>query len=552
MSDDDCLSDLLLTWEEGFERGEDVSAEELCRGRPDLAPVLAGRILALKRIAWMKVPVGGAENASGASPPGRVGSPSENQERSLPALLAGRYRLDGLIGEGGFGQVWRGFDVELHRPVAVKVPRRSRPAGPEEADRFLAEARKVARLRHPGIVPVYDVGRHGESYFIVSELIDGTDLGERMRRGRLPVREAVRIVAAVASALEDAHRRGIVHRDIKPANVLLGSDGQVRLTDLGIALDRAGAAPPEGGEVCGTLAYMSPEQVGGDRSRLDGRSDLYSLGVMLCELVTGVRPPPTIGASKGRAGQPARPPLPAVTLPVCLSEVWEKCLATQPADRYATAGELVEHLHKAMAVILEDEEWAGCTDPLRMLGLVGKCTSRRKLRLFVCSCLRHNFPLLEDDRSRQAVETAERHAEGRATDAELLAARAAAWEASHERRTPQSHAAAWAATPDVWIAVFNAARHTDPRVQCRLLRELVGPSLYRSVVSPRSEQAWNEGKVRLLAQGIYDDLAFDRLPLLADALEALGCGDSGMVDHCRRPGAHVRGCWVVDSVLGKE
>lgn len=202
-------------------------------------------------------------------------------------LLAGRYRLEEPIAEGGFAQVWRGFDTELQRPVAVKLPRNDRRV--PQFENFLGEARKIARLSHPGIVPVYDVCRHGDSYYIVSELIAGEDLGKRLQRGLPPVREAVRIVVAVAEALGSAHRRGIVHRDIKPANILLGADGQVCLTDFGIALDRD-QAHARHEEVWGTLAYMSPEQLAGPQQQLDGRSDIYSLGVVFHELLTGSHP----------------------------------------------------------------------------------------------------------------------------------------------------------------------------------------------------------------------------------------------------------------------
>lgn len=575
MTNEECLSNLLLKWEENFERGQDIPAENLCQDRPDLAPILASRIGALKKIAWMKAAPGCAEVAAHSGSPGQDCCSRQDERPDPPSLLAGRYRLDCLLGEGGFGQVWRGFDMELQRLVAVKVPKPGNLADQEKVQGFLAEARKVARLKHPVIVPVYDVGRHGQSYFIVSELIEGTDLAERMRQGRLPVREAIRIVAAVAYGLEYAHRQGIIHQDVKPANVLLGAEPgdvpavigevwvpahllggdvqQVHLTDFGIAFDRAAMTGAEG-DVAGTLAYMSPEQVSGDRSKMDHRSDIYSLGVMLCELVTGFRPPPAVHPVQAREPWPSSPLSSGGQVPSFLSQVWRKCMAKDPADRYLTANDLAENLRRAVEVALEEEEWAAGTDAMEMLRQVYECASPRKMRLFFCACFRQHFPGLENERSRLAIEVAERHADGRATNEELRLAHAAAREASKEwvETWEQPRAALWATYQEVWTAAFNVSRHTEAELQCRLLRELFGPSVYRPVLLHPAWLSWNGGTVHSIAQGIYDDRAFDRLPILADALEEAGCDNADILAHCREPGIHCRGCWVVDAVLGLE
>jgi serine/threonine-protein kinase len=224
MTDDELLADLLLRWEELYEQGEDTPPEALCPAdRPDLVPILAQRISLLRGVAWV------ADKSSLPMTEEYPDPPSEP--------LADRYRLEEMIGEGGFGQVWRGYDLLLERTVAVKLPRPGRPhrnSGGEDA--VLAEARKVARLTHPGIVPVFDVGSHRGVTFFVSELIDGTDLGRLVRGGPLPVREAVRLVAEAARGLHHAHEQGFVHRDIKPANLLRRRDGRVLLTDFGIAI----------------------------------------------------------------------------------------------------------------------------------------------------------------------------------------------------------------------------------------------------------------------------------------------------------------------------
>ena len=185
--------------------------------------------------------------------------------------------------------MWRGFDLVLERPVAVKVPKPNRLADAERIGRFLAEARRVARLRYPNIVPMYNVVRHKGAYFIILDLIEGKDLRQRMKEGMLPVREIVRIVL---DAVDHAHRQGVVNRDIKPANILLDENGSVFITDFGIASTVENAP---GNEVYGTLPYMSPEQLNG--SRCDASSDVYSLGGVLHELLTGETPAPSLTQS---------------------------------------------------------------------------------------------------------------------------------------------------------------------------------------------------------------------------------------------------------------
>ena len=198
-----------------------------------------------------------------------------------PRILADQYRLDELIAEGGHGQVWKGFDLVLHRVVAVKIPKPSRSLS---VDAFIAEARKVAKLEHPHIIPIFHVGREGDSCFLVFPLIIGGSLADLIRRNPVSPGDAARLVAEIARALDCAHQQGFVHRDIKPENVLLDHCGRALLTDFGIAV-----TPDEAGRsALGTLRYMSQEQV--DGKPVDARSDLYSLGVVLHELLTGRLP----------------------------------------------------------------------------------------------------------------------------------------------------------------------------------------------------------------------------------------------------------------------
>jgi hypothetical protein len=333
VSDEDRIAELLLQWEDSNERGRDMPVEELCQGCPELAAEVAERIESLRRTAWlMRLP----QEAPAPSPAtARRGH-----------LLGGRYRLDGLIAEGGFGQVWRGFDEELHRPVAVKVAKSPRQ-GTDDEEALLVEARKAARLKHPGIVPVYDVGRHDGGYFIVSSLIDGQDLGALLRQKPPPVSAAVRIVAEAARHLHHAHRQGFVHRDIKPANILVDSHGHVFVTDFGIALTGDDGRRDD---ACGTLAYMAPEQLLGGAGGVDARTDVYSLGVVLYQLLTRRVPfeaETPAGLREQILRQQPRPPrslergVPREVERICL-----KCLAKAPADRYPSAEALADDLER--------------------------------------------------------------------------------------------------------------------------------------------------------------------------------------------------------------
>ncbi len=334
--DESLLADLLVRWEELHEQGQPVSAEELCRDCPHLAGELARRIEALKVTSWLDKPVEFTHVQAEPKPP----------TACHPRLLAGRYRLDELIAEGGFAQVWRGYDQELQRVVAVKVPKPGR-LGSVEA--FMAEARRVAKLKHPGIVPIFDTagcavpaGREGGSCFLVSEYVEGGSLADQMRRGPVPPADAARFVAEVAEALHYAHRQGFVHRDIKPANILIDHHGRALLTDFGIAV----TTEEEAGSALGTLRYMSPEQV--DGKPVDARSDLFSLGVVLHELLTGKVPyssaEPNVLRREIVAG-----PTPAVSIPAGLRRICRKLLGRAPAARFASAGELAADLRQFLA-----------------------------------------------------------------------------------------------------------------------------------------------------------------------------------------------------------
>jgi WD40 repeat protein len=337
-SDDEVLANLLVRWDELREQGREVGPEELAPDHPHLRPELARRIAALRAMDWIDRTAGPVEvaacDAEGGPAPG-------------PRRLGGRYRLDRLIAEGGSGQVWEGFDEELQRAVAVKVQRPTRLSTRPPVD-FLAEGRRVARLEHPGIVPVYDVGQDGGRYYIVSKLVAGESVADRLRhRSRFDPATAARIAADVARGLEVAHRQGIVHRDIKPGNLLLDTSDRPYLTDFGIA-----ATAPElsSASPAGTLAYMAPEQLAGDAGRPDHRADIYGLGVVLYEMLAGRQPfhadDPVAVRDAILTGvyRPLRETAP--TVPPPLDRIVTRCMATDPGQRPQTAEEVADYLDR--------------------------------------------------------------------------------------------------------------------------------------------------------------------------------------------------------------
>ena len=279
-------------------------------------------------------------------------------------LVQGRYRLLGLLGRGGMGEVWRAEDEALGRQVAVKCLRAGLvlhdPGQAElQRERFRREARVAAGLQHPGVTVVHDFGDAGGAPYLVMELLDGRDLGQvldGLPERRMAVAEAVDTARQIASALAYTHARDVIHRDLKPANLIRTSDGSIKICDFGIARMRGGGIGPTsrlggGASPVGTPPYMSPEQINADD--LDARSDLYSFGCVLHELLVGA-PPFTVGdplvIMLDHRDTPPRPPRelrPAI--PEALERIVLALLAKDPEDRPADAMAVLRSLNALAA-----------------------------------------------------------------------------------------------------------------------------------------------------------------------------------------------------------
>ncbi len=264
----------------------------------------------------------------------------------------GRYAVTEILGSGAFGTVYLGHDHQLDRPVAIKAHRSDRALSGDSLQDFQNEARRLAKLKHPGIVAVHDFGTQDDQVYIVSDFVQGTTLKDRLRKQAFTWQESIRIIAAMADALAHAHAQRTVHRDIKPANIILTPDQRPVLVDFGLGLDESEMQGHQRGMIAGTPAYMSPEQASGQGHRIDGRTDIYALGVVLYELITGhvpFRAPSTDELLRQVREDDPQPPRQLVpNIPRMLEQVCLKAMSKRVADRYITASDLAEELWKLL------------------------------------------------------------------------------------------------------------------------------------------------------------------------------------------------------------
>jgi formylglycine-generating enzyme required for sulfatase activity len=303
------------------------------RGREAITPEMAD-LDATACYSTPGLPEAGAERAA-------AGAPSP-----LPESL-GRYRVQRRIGTGGFGEVYLGEDPDLLRLVALKVPRPDRFLSEAGLAEFYEDARTAAQLEHPGVVTVYDVFQTAAQVVIVQRYMPGGDLAKVFKSGALPPRRAAQLMATIAETMAFAHGKGFIHRDLKPGNILLDSQGQPQVADFGLALHES-VQRLHSGDASGTRKYRSPEQVRGEAHRMDGRSDIWSLGVILYEMLSGRQPFETRQAHALDEEILYREPWPLrmrdAAIPAELDRICQKCLSKRVSERYSSAADLADDL----------------------------------------------------------------------------------------------------------------------------------------------------------------------------------------------------------------
>ncbi len=312
-------------------------------------------------------PGGPGDTVPTLSPRGALSGPTTAPAGGRWPAVPG-FEVLGVAGKGGMGLVYRAWQVSLKREVALKCVLSDAQAGDPETTRFRLEAESVARLNHPNVVHVYDIIEADGRLYCALEYVPGGSLKDRVAAGRLPLREAVALVEVLARAMHYVHQRHIVHRDLKPGNVLLGADGTPKLTDFGLAkrLDQVSQHTPDGA-MLGTPGYMAPEQARGDVKAIGPATDVYALGVILYELLTGRCPfQGTLFEVLQRINsEPPEPPSRlSAAVPAELEAVCLKCLEKQPARRYASAAELAEALRQFLLRLPADAPTAAAV-PVR-------------------------------------------------------------------------------------------------------------------------------------------------------------------------------------------
>lgn len=377
MSDTDLLDNLLERWQDARAGGSNLSAEDLCGPRIDLIPALK------QQMHWLQAMEGfldaGGPGAN-ARAPGDSFSRTETQPSNRPdgllasGMLLPGYELLGELGRGGMGVVYKARQVGLNRLVALKMILSGGHASVEQRLRFQAEARVIARLQHPHIVQVFDIGEHQGMPFFSLELVEGGSLEKHLAGNPLPPPQAAALLATLAEAMQAAHDQGITHRDLKPANVLLARNDESgktttpessvhrssfivhcspKITDFGLAKHQEDLGQTQSGSVFGTPSYMAPEQAAGHSRQVGPAADIYALGAILYEMLTG-RPPfrsATIydTLQQVQSAEPIPPSRLQPTVPRDLETICLRCLRKEPRRRYASAQELADDVRRFLA-----------------------------------------------------------------------------------------------------------------------------------------------------------------------------------------------------------
>lgn len=337
---DSRLLDLLVAWEDARQKGQTLGPEQLCPDDAELRAALAARIAQRERMqAAFDLPEATYTVANTAP-----------RAEQAPPKLEG-YEIIDVLGRGGMGVVYRARDLALGRMVAIKMILSGAAASPSDLQRFRTEAEAVARLRHPHIVQIYAVGEHAGCPYLVLELLEGGSLAREVAGTPLPARRAAEMLLALADAVAHAHHLGILHRDLKPANVLLADPRTPKIADFGLAkrID-SDLGHTETGTVMGSPCYMAPEQAEGRTRDIGPASDIYALGAILYEMLTG-GPPfradtmlETLEMVRHNDPVPPRVLLPK--LPADLEAICLKCLEKRPQLRYASADDLAADLRR--------------------------------------------------------------------------------------------------------------------------------------------------------------------------------------------------------------
>ena len=343
-ADEANVAELLDRYLAQLHSGSAPDREELIRRHPELASALE----CLDALDAMAAP---GPSAEGEASDALTATSGREIADIAPDQSFGDYELLEEIGRGGMGVVYKARQRSLERTVAIKMILAGQFASEEHVRRFQAESKAAARVRHPNIVAIHEVGRlHGQDYFVMDH-IEGQSLAERIAEGSVAIAEAVRLIAAVARAVDHLHQQGIVHRDLKPSNILLDAEGEPYVTDFGLA--KVFAADPgctATGTIVGTPSYMAPEQASGRSEQVGPTADVYSLGAILYELLTG-RPPfrednPLETLLEVLSREPALPRKLNRGVPRSLEWICLRCLAKSPEHRYRTAGELADDLER--------------------------------------------------------------------------------------------------------------------------------------------------------------------------------------------------------------